>query len=147
MNKMNFEFDKLVNLLRRSQNDPEVREYFGRHMLNIEHNEYYGFLEFKPHGVSVVFQEAPWVLPAGKVIDLKELFLAAFHLHRKDHEGYDEYAGQLPKGITLGDSEAEVLKKMGQPSQRGGGNISPILKQPVAYWLRYSLGMQLYASN
>jgi hypothetical protein len=57
-----FEFDKLVTLLGRSESDAEVRDFFEREMSNIERNEYYGFLEFKPDGVAVVFNEAPWVI-------------------------------------------------------------------------------------
>jgi hypothetical protein len=33
-----------------------------------------------------------------------------------------------------------VLRKMGQPNQRGGGNMMPVLNRPVAKWLRYPFG-------
>lgn len=137
MNTSRFELDKLVTLLRRSESDPEVRNFFGRYMSYIERNEYYGFLEFKPDGVAVVFNEAPWVVSPKEVTDPNELYLVAFHLYREGHEGYAGYAGRLPNGVVMGDSEAVVLRKMGQPSQRGGGNMMPVLNRPVAQWLRY----------
>jgi hypothetical protein len=109
-------------------------------MSNIERDEFYGGLQFKSEGVEVVFKEAPWVLDSPEIIEPKELYLVAFHLYREGHEGYAEYSGRLPKGVVMGDPEAVVLRKMGQPSQRGGGNMMPVLNRPVANWLRYPFG-------
>ncbi len=135
-----FNFEQLVSLLRRSENDPEVRNFFGQAISSIEHDEYYGSLEFKPEGVDVVFNEAPWVVPSEKITDPKELYLAAFHLHREGHEGYAGYSGQLPNDVALDDPEAEVLRKMGQPSTSGGGGMSTVVKGPIPRWFRYSFG-------
>jgi len=101
MSVSKFQFQKLINLLRRSENDPEVRKFFGRQMALIERDEYYGSLEFRPEGVDAVFQEAPWVVPSEKITDPKELYLAAFHFHRTGHEGYRGYSGELPNGVAL----------------------------------------------
>ncbi len=138
MSVSRFEFDKLVYLLGRSEHDPEVRNFLGESMSNIERDEYYGSLEFKPEGVDVVFNEAPWVVSSEQIIDPKELYLCAFHLHSDGHEGYAAYAGQLPNGVDLGDSEAELLRKMGQPSTAGGGIMSSVTIDPIPRWLRYS---------
>jgi hypothetical protein len=135
-----FEFSKLVNLLGRSENDPEVKTFFGRQMSNIERDEFYGSLEFKPEGVDVVFQEAPWVVPPENITDPKELYVAAFHLHRDGHEGYVGYSNRLPNGLALGDSEAEVLRKMGQPVKIGGGATSRLLGGPVPRWFWFPFG-------
>jgi hypothetical protein len=140
MSTSRFELNKLVTLLRRSENDPEVKNFFGRQMSNIERDEFYGALQFKPEGVEVVFKEAPWVFDLPEIVDAKELYLVAFHLYREGHEGYAGYGGRLPNDVAMGDSEAVVLHKMGQPSQRGGGNIMPVLNRPVAHWLRYPFG-------
>lgn len=140
MTTSKFEFNKLVALLGRSENDPEVRDFFGKYMSDIERDEFYGTLEFKPEGVDVVFQEAPWVVSSEKVANPKELFLAAFHLHGEGHEGYRGYSGQLPNGLAIGNSEAEVLRKMGQPLTVGGGTMSRVLKKPVPRWFWYPLG-------
>ena len=140
MSILRFEFDKLVTLLGRSEHDPEITNFFGRYMSNIGRDEYYGFLEFKPDGVAVVFNEAPWVISAKEITDPHELYLIAFHLYREGYEGYAGYSGQLPHGVVMGDPEARVLSKMGQPSERGGGNVMPVLNRPVANWLRYPFG-------
>ena len=140
MTASKFEFDKLVKLLRRSENDPELRSFFGRAIANIKRNEYYGFLEFNRDGVDAVFNEAPWVLPSAVISNPKELYLIAFHFHREGHEGHAEYDSPLPNGVAFGDTETEVLRKMGQPMARGGGNMFPVLNRPVPFWLRYQLG-------
>ena len=135
-----FQFDKLVTLLRRSQNDPAVRSFFGPAISNIERDEYYGTLEFKSEGVDVVFQEAPWVVPSHEITDPKELYLAAFHLHSNGHEGYEGYSDQLPNGLAFGDFESEVIRKMGHPLKIGGGSRTHLLKEVVPRWFWYPLG-------
>lgn len=73
--------------------------------------------------------------------DPKELYVAAFHLHREGHEGYAGYSGQLPNGVAFDDPEVEVLRKMGSsPRSRGGGGMSKLLKGPIPYWFRYTFG-------
>jgi hypothetical protein len=138
--QMIFEFDKLASLLGRSENDPEVKNFFGRQMSNIERDEFYGLLEFKPDGVDVVFKEAPWVVPSEKVTDPKELYLAAFHLHSDGHEGFLGYRGKLPNGLVFSDREAEILRKMGQPLKIGGGGMSHITRGAVPRWFWFPLG-------
>src|SRR6476469_9299279 len=120
MTTSKFDFSKLVALLGRSENDPAVRNFFGKQMSDIERDEFYGTLDFKPEGIDIVFQEAPWVVPSENITDPKELYLTAFHLHGDGHEGYEGYSGQLPNGLAFGDSEAEVLRKMGLPVKIGG---------------------------
>lgn len=140
MRTSRFDLTTLINLLCHSENDPEVRKYFGKQMSNVRRDEYYGWLELKPEGVEVVFNEVPCVMPSGKFVDPKELYLIAFHLHRDGHEGYARYAGNLPNGVTFGDSESEVVRKLGEPLERGGGNIFPVLNRPVPNWSRYAVG-------
>src|SRR5262249_10515238 len=106
---------------------------------DIKRDEYYGSLEFQSEGVGVVFQEAPWVIPAEQICDPKELYLAAFHLHSSGHEGYQGYSGELPSALAFGDSDAEVLRKMGQPLKTGGGGMSRLLGV-VPRWFWYPLG-------
>jgi hypothetical protein len=135
-----FGFEQLVSLLGRSENDSAVRNFFGRQLSNIDRDEYYGSLEFKPEGVGVVFKEAPWVVPSEMISDPKELFVAAFHLYRKGYKGFAGYSGQLPNRVSLGDSEAELLRKMGQPIKRGGGDTSSVRKQSIPRWFWFALG-------
>ena len=140
MSKSKFEFATIVALLRRSENDTQVRTFFGQAMSRIEHDEYYGSLEFKSEGVDVVFKEAPRVVRPREVGNPKELYVAAFHLHREGHEGYAGYSGQLPNGVALDDPEGDLLRKMGSsPYSSGGGGMSKLLKRPIPYWFRYAL--------
>ncbi len=100
-----FKFESLLSLLGRSESDPAVIAFFGNPIYDIvNRDEYYGSLEFKPEGVGVVFEEAPWVLPSEEITDPKALFIAAFHLYRGGQEGFARYQGQLPDGVELGDS-------------------------------------------
>lgn len=139
-----FEFEKLLQLLARSENDPEVRNLFGEKLSNIQRDEFYGSLEFKPEGVDVVFKKAPWVLSSEKVTDPKELYLAAIHLHRDGHEGYSGYSNNLPNGLALGESEADVLRKMGKPIKIGGGGASHLFKGPVPRWFWFPMGEAIF---
>jgi hypothetical protein len=137
-----FSFEQLVSLLGRSENDSVVKNFFGHEISKIDRDEYYGTLEFKPEGVDVVFKEAPWVLPLEKIIDPKELYLSSFHLYREGYDGFAGYSGQLPNGAVLGDSEADLLGKMGEPIRIGGGGdgSNSILKRPIPRWFWFSVG-------
>ena len=112
MDASKFEFTRLLDLLCRSENDPQVRHFCGRAISRIEHDEYYGALEFKSDGVDVVFKEAQWMKPLEQIASAEELYVAAFHLHRAGHEDFCGYTGQLPNGLAFGDREEEVLQKM-----------------------------------
>lgn len=140
MNVSDFELPDLAGLLRRSENDSEVRNVLGSEISNIVRDEYYGSIELKSDGVEVVFKEAPWVVPQVDIVDPKRLYLSAFHLHREGHDGYSGYPGQFPNGVGLGDPEGEVLRKMGRPAATGGGGMSSVMKRPIPRWLQYPVG-------
>ncbi len=107
-------------------------------MTEIERDAYYGSLVYKEFGVEVVFNEAPWVVSEAEVQDPEELFLCAFHLHRSGHDGLAEYRGLLPHGVQYGDSKAEVIRKVGEPTQSGGGEANAMLGR-IPIWVRYSM--------
>jgi hypothetical protein len=139
LNTSDFEIHDLVRLLRRSEKDSDVQNAFGQAISNIVRDEYYGSIELKNDGLEAVFKEATWMVPEAAVVDPKDLYLAAFHLHRDGHEGYSGYAGQLPNGVALGDPEGEVVRKMGQPAATGGGGMSSVLKRAIPRWLEYPI--------
>jgi hypothetical protein len=126
----------LTALLRRPATDPLVRDLIQCDPHQIERFEYTGFVELKDQGVSVMFAEAPHVIPNASS---QELLVSAFHLHADGHEGYNAYRGALPNGIKLGDSEDQLIAKMGGPGETGGGGWSQILQQPIPRWYRYGL--------
>jgi hypothetical protein len=140
MNIDKFDLQKMQSLLRLRADDPAVIELIGHDLAVIQRDAYLGWVEFKDEGISLMFAEAPWVLPAHEIRDAKALHVSAFHLHRAGHEGYSQYCRQLPNGVALDDSEGELLRKLGQPMATGGGGMSRLLKKPIPRWLKYSLG-------
>jgi hypothetical protein len=135
MNTDKFAFQRMRSLLRTRADDPAVIDLIDRDPALIERSAYVGWVEFKVEGVSVMFSEAPWVLPSQEITDPAALYLSAFHLHREGHEGYSGYRGQLPNGVALDDSQSEVLLKMGQTSATGGGGMGRVLKGPIPRWV------------
>src|SRR5262249_54829559 len=138
-----FGFNHLHSLLGRSEVDLAVENFFGGEMSNIHRDDYYGSLEFKPEGVEVVFKEAPWVLPSERITNPTLLRIAAFHFHREGHDGYAGYLGQLANGVAFGDSETELLRKMGEPIKRGGGGMGSLLG-PIPQWFWFTVGAAIF---
>jgi hypothetical protein len=132
-------FDELPPLLRLPADDPAVVRLIACDPGQIERSSYYGFVELKERGLSVMFGEARWVLPAAESTDSSRLYLRALHFHAQGHEGHAQYAGGLPYDVCFGDDEAEVVRKAGPPAETGGGGIS-VLKRPIPRWLHYTLG-------
>ncbi len=137
---MSLELAELQALLARPADDAGVQALIGRAPAEIVRDDYYGFVELKDRGISVMFQEAPWVLAPSEISDPAQLYLAAFHLHRWRHDGYAAYRGALPHGVALDDPEAEVVRKAGPPAATGGGRMSQVLARRLPRWLRYAHG-------
>lgn len=129
-------YGDLHELLRKPASDATVRHVIGGRV--IARNAHLGFLEFVEAGVSMVFAEAPWVVPSSEIDDPRILRVSAFHFHREGHEGYCGYPGNLPGGVLLGEPEAELVRKLGPPTAVGGGGIGSVLKRPIPRWTRYA---------
>jgi hypothetical protein len=131
-----FDYHQLEPLLRKPADDPAVLGFIARDPRSIERSAHLGYVEFAEEGVSVMFKAA--TEPASReAIDAADWRLSAFHLHSENHEGYSMYRGDLPGGVQFGDPESEVLRKLGQPSDIGGGGISSVLGRSIPRWLRY----------
>lgn len=137
--EMKFRFEMLLRLLGRRADDVEVLGLIGSDSSIIERHEYLGFVDFKSSGVSVILREASHIQSSEKLLDPKMLHVFGFHLYQSGYEGYIEYGGVLPGGIGFGDSEIEVIRKLGQPLAMGGGGISSVLGRPIPRWLRYGI--------
>jgi hypothetical protein len=137
---MRFDFENLQSVLGKPAVDPAVIDLIQRRPDQIERSEHLGFVTIKECGVSIVFVEAPWLLPPKSISDPKALYLGTFHLHRNGHEGLSEYSGQFPNGVAFRDSKEEIVRKLGNPIAAGGGGFSNLLKKPIPHWLRYSQG-------
>lgn len=134
---MTFKIDDLVRLLQKRADSPEVSELLGSESRAIERTEHIGFVDFKDRGISMMFKEAPWVIPQREVEDPRALYVCAFHLYRRGYEGYSEYEERLPGEVSFGDSQSILIGKLGEPLARGGGGFSAILKRKVPNWLQY----------
>jgi len=137
---MDFELRTMVDLLGLRCDAAEGCSLFGSQVPVMERYGHYAFIEVKADGVSVVFKEAPKVIPKEAVTDPHELHFAAFHLHSEGHEGYRKYSGDLPGGVAFGDNADTVLKKLGAPVASGGGQKSVVLNRRLPKWLRYDFG-------
>jgi hypothetical protein len=87
----------------------------------------------------VVFKKAPWAIPPNEIVDPKLLYLCAFHFHRDGHQKHSGYPGKLPNGVAFGDSQQEVLNKLGAPFAVGGGEGASPGLLPVPRWLKYRM--------
>ncbi len=133
------DFETIEKLLGRSQHEPEVRKFFGMVISTITREEFYGSLEFKAEGIDVVFQEAPWVIPRRKSVIPKSYICLLSICTGMAMKDTTQYRGPLPYGLAFGDSEDDVLHKLGNPIRIGGGNVSHLLKRVVPRWFWYSL--------
>lgn len=131
-----FRFSTLADLLLRSIRDPMVQDVLGP-LGTLRRSAYYGYLESRSDGFDVIFKEAVWVLQSGEFSDPKELYLSAFHFHRAGHDGHAGYPGDLPSGTAFGEAEAEIIRKLGTPPNRGGGVMSKVLKRILPIWIQY----------
>jgi hypothetical protein len=129
------DFSTLRSLLGRGADDPEVINVI-ESTEHIRRASYLGYVELKDKGVAVMFAADT----AAEEEPVQSLHVSAFHLHRKGHDGYAQYSGELPSKVAFNDQETDVLKKLGKPVESGGGEKSSFFKRPVPRWLRYSIG-------
>lgn len=137
---MKFDFEQLAKKIGKPAYQADVKDLIQCEPGEIERFKHVGIVEFKENGVSIIFKEAPWVVPEREIVDSKTLYLCAFHFHRNGHEDYSAYQGRLPAGVSFNDTDAEVISKLGKPIATGGGGISTVLKKPIPRWLRYLIG-------
>ena len=132
-----YRFEALRDLLRRPDRDPAVLAVFGAEAIGaIERDEYYGSIELQAEGFDVVFEKAPFVVPAEEVVDPDESLVAGFHFRREGHDGFAQYSLALPGGLAFGDDADTVRGKLGAPEKVGGGKWIPLLKKMgPAFWL------------
>jgi hypothetical protein len=140
---MEFNFEELRALLRLPADNPSVAGLIEREPDQIVRLAHDGYVDIKDEGISVMFKEAPWIVPQDEIHDPKMLHLDAFHFHRQGHDGHCQYAGALPKGVAFNDSELDIIRKLGPPDAKGGGGFSSVLKKPIPYWLKYSFGNEM----
>jgi hypothetical protein len=65
-------------------------------------------------------------------------------VYAADYEGYKQYAGELPQGITFESTREKVRKALGKPAESGGGNRFGTLVFPE--WDRFRVGRKYFVT-
>lgn len=124
----------IQSLLGLPSTNKKIKEIIKSSSSKLVRHEQVGTLADLKRGIDLIFH-------AGSKENEKEseshLLLRAVHLFAAKCEGHLGYKGELPSGVSFGDTERTVIAKLGKPIESGGGNINPILKRPVARWLKY----------
>jgi len=81
--------------------------FHGVEMPNLEFIGDEAYLEFKTLGISMVLFDGETV--------------SAVQLHGEGHEGYSEFLGEIPSGITFQTSRDRVRDTLGKPLESGDG--------------------------
>ena|ERR1044072_4904690 len=118
-------YETIISILGKNLNDAEVTNFLSSigdkpETLGVDITYYI----YKKKGLSLVFDE--------------NLLLSSAQLYPQGVDGYDEYKGDLPPGITFHTSRAEVRAKYGIPAASGGGEVLPILGM-TRHWDRFEL--------
>lgn len=80
-------------------------------------DQYRAYIERSSEGFCLVFtDEAVFQGKGDQAIGVGELFYTWIFFHAEGKDGYSEYKGELPGGISFSDTREDVLKKMGTPS-------------------------------
>jgi hypothetical protein len=113
----------LQELLGRREDDDEVADIIRRlGSPKISEDVDRSYYEFPASGLSLMFGA--------------DSRLAAVHFYSQGRDGYSQYRGQLPQGLTFLLRQRDVIERLGLPESSGGGGRS-ILYRAMAPWLRY----------
>jgi hypothetical protein len=133
----------LSSLLSLRHHDPAltgVIEGLGRKP-RVQASDQLGFLSIKKAGVEFRFEKESWVAKDGGPLR-GPWVLTEVGVYAAGHEGYKQYAGKLPKGITFESIREEVRKALGEPVESGGGNRFGALVFPE--WDRFRVARKYF---
>ena len=133
-----FSIPQLVDLLGRSMADEKLVAALGSHLFQVDRSAFRGYISLPDEGLDFMF-DGPTdesLTPANSIC------LCAVHLKAVDSvPGYSE----LPGGVAIGNTEAEIRGKLGAPmSTGGGGATSPPFNWRIPYWLKYRIGKAIF---
>jgi hypothetical protein len=97
--------------------------------------EYTADLLYKKAGIALSFIQEEWTVSEGTPFGKDVFILRAFFLYSQGHEGFDQYTGRLPKGISFLEDRTIVRASLGEPQLTGGGNSFGKVTFP--FWDRY----------
>jgi hypothetical protein len=112
----------LISLLGKSVNNADIKNFMLKlnekpEINNFEMIDGTIYYSFKKSGISFLFKKDK---------------LDTIFLYSEGHEGFKQYKGTIPAGVNFSDNRATANKKLGLPSQSGGGGKVPeILKSTI----------------
>jgi len=138
MTVSDLKISQLVDLLGRSMADEKLVAALGPHLFQVDRSAFRGSISLPGEGLDFMFDgpKDETRAPAGAIC------LCAIHLTAGAQAGSH---GELPSGVAIGDTEAQVRDKLGEPMSTGGGGFtSPPFNWPIPYWLKYQIGKAIF---
>jgi hypothetical protein len=113
---------QIISLLGSYAGDPRLEAFLTT--LNVTarpklpKGEFTAYLEMKQEGVSLIFRDEAYLKREKKPLGRSPLVLVGAHFYSEGHDGYAEFKGDLPHGLTLSDSRNDIIRKMGESTQK-----------------------------
>lgn len=109
----------IISLLGSRSGDPRVEALFEQLEVadrpTLAPGEFDAYVEAMRKGVSLVFEDEAYLKDEDTPLGRSPLVLVGAFFYSEGHEGFSEFEGDLPGGVTFSDSRDEVLGKLGQP--------------------------------
>ena len=138
---MSVPYGNLVAALGKDWGDPKVDQLVSELgiLSQLEHIEQLAFASSRAAGVSLAFKNKEYIESGGqRYSDKGPVSLIGIHLYSEGSEGYRQYQGELPFGLSLNDERDTVRRRVGQAPESGGGNKA--LGRIWPHWDRFALG-------
>lgn len=107
----------------------------------VQPSDQLGFTSIKKAGVEFRFEKKSWVDKDDGPLRGPWL-LTEVGVYAAGYEGYKQYSGSLPNGVTFESSRKEVRKALGKPIESGGGNRFGTLVFPT--WDRFRVARKYF---
>lgn len=137
---MTFEFAAMVDLLRRSENDPRVRNFFGKRCPGLSVTSTTGHWSSSRRESMLYSRRHRGYRPRKQSPIQRSCTSPPFTCTVAVMRGTPDTPANYRTALLWADPEGEVLRKMGRPLETGGGGVSKLLGGPVPHWFRYPLG-------
>lgn len=116
--------NSLINFFGTSSNDEALKTFLLGYGIDIsselrleDESDDTAYIESPEEGFCLFFTaESSFLKKDDMLVGEGELFLSGIFLHSQDADDYDEFKGDIPKGVRLTDSADLLHKKMGEPT-------------------------------
>eukprot|EP00126_Sphaerothecum_destruens_P004281 Sdes_comp18089_c0_seq1m7514 len=126
------------NLIEKKTADINLKSLFGKTYQDLQIQTYLECFSTQPNGVPTLSDSKQFpeniLFMNFKTVGLSFCYenekLSAIHFYNAGVDGYSQFPGKLPCGLKFSDTNVHVVKKLGEPSDKGGGGSIPI-------WITY----------